>query len=149
MWWQVCALSGQTNDVHSVAFSADKERLVGGSADCVVKIWDTQTGAEVSTFWIEMSVVELFVCLEGGSGAWSWKWSEVTVLWQERTLTGHTGEVHSVAISRDGKRIVSGSEDNLVKIWDAATGAEVSSRGGCALCEAGIRFGLQGGEPRC
>jgi len=76
-------------------------------------------------------------------------WSQVTVLWQVHTLRGHTGAVYAVAISRDGKRIVSGSEDNLVKIWDATTGAEVSSHGGCVLCEAGIRFGLQGEKSRC
>ena len=44
-----------------------------------------------------------------------------------RTLTGHTDMVCSVAFSRDGKLIVSGSGDKLVKIWDTATGAEVSS----------------------
>ena len=47
--------------------------------------------------------------------------------WQERTLRGHFDEVLSVAFSRDGKRIVSGSADTLVKIWDVATGAEVRS----------------------
>jgi len=49
------------------------------------------------------------------------------VRWQVRTLTGHLGEVNSVAWSSDGKWIVSGSDDNLVKIWDAETGALVSS----------------------
>ena len=44
-----------------------------------------------------------------------------------RTLTGHTDWVRSVAFSRDVTRIVSGSDDYLVKIWDVATGALVSS----------------------
>ena len=69
----------------------------------------------------------------GGVSSWSWKWSEVMVFWQVCTLRGHTDVVLSVAISRDGKRIVSGSVDGLVRIWDAATGAEVSSHGGCIL----------------
>ena len=43
------------------------------------------------------------------------------------TLTGHSDTVFSVDFSPDGKSIVSGSEDNLVKIWDAEPGAEVSS----------------------
>ena len=42
------------------------------------------------------------------------------------TLRGHAYSVLSVAFSPDGKRIVSGSQDNLVKVWDAETGAEVS-----------------------
>jgi WD40 repeat protein len=43
------------------------------------------------------------------------------------TLPGHSSTVESVALSRDGKRAVSGSQDKLVKIWDTETGAEVSS----------------------
>ena len=56
-----------------------------------------------------------------------WDWSEERVHWQVRTLTGHSGTVHSVAFSPDGTRVVSGSADMLVKIWDAETGAEVRS----------------------
>ena len=44
-----------------------------------------------------------------------------------RTLTGHTDAVGSVAFSPEGNRVVSGSYDKLVKIWDTETGAEVSS----------------------
>jgi len=48
--------------------------------------------------------------------------------WQVHTLTGHTGCVSSVNFSPDGDRVVSGgSTDRLVKIWNAATGALVSS----------------------
>ena len=49
------------------------------------------------------------------------------MLWQVRTMMGHEGEVFSVAFSPDGKRVVSGSVDMLVKIWDATIGAEVRS----------------------
>ena len=44
-----------------------------------------------------------------------------------RTLTGHSDFVVAIAFSRDGNRVVSGSDDNLVKIWDTETGALVSS----------------------
>ena len=47
---------------------------------------------------------------------------------QECTLTGHSNYVTSVAYSPDGKRIVSGSGDRTVKIWDMAMGEEVSHR---------------------
>ena len=47
---------------------------------------------------------------------------------QKCTLTGHSREVTSVAYSPDGIRIISGSADNTVKVWDAATGKEVSRR---------------------
>ncbi|OBS16602.1 hypothetical protein FPOA_12766 [Fusarium poae] len=41
----------------------------------------------------------------------------------EKTLEGHGNWVRSVVFSADGQRIVSGSDDKTVKIWDAATGA--------------------------
>jgi len=39
-----------------------------------------------------------------------------------RELTGHTGWVHSVAVSPDGTWAASGAEDQTVKIWDLETG---------------------------
>ena len=44
-----------------------------------------------------------------------------------RTLMGHSHWVESVDFSPNGNRVVSGSFDNLVMVWDTATGAEVSS----------------------
>ncbi|KAG6903782.1 hypothetical protein DXG01_012321, partial [Tephrocybe rancida] len=37
-------------------------------------------------------------------------------------LKGHTSSVESVAVSPDGKQVVSGSHDQSVCIWDALTG---------------------------
>src|SRR6185436_11268748 len=36
--------------------------------------------------------------------------------------TGHTGPVNALALSPDGRFLVSGSEDLTLKIWDTATG---------------------------
>ena len=36
----------------------------------------------------------------------------------------HGGPVYSVAISRDGKTVVSGSSDQTIRIWDATTGQQ-------------------------
>ena len=43
------------------------------------------------------------------------------------TLTGHSLAVYSVAFSPNAKCVASGSGDRLVKIWNAETGALVSS----------------------
>ena len=43
------------------------------------------------------------------------------------TLTGHSLGVYSVAFSPNAKCVASGSVDRLVKIWNAETGALVSS----------------------
>jgi WD40 repeat protein len=52
--------------------------------------------------------------------------AEEWVLWQICTLR-HSNIVRSVAFSTDGKRVVCGCGDKLVTIWNAATGALVSS----------------------
>jgi WD40 repeat protein len=77
-------------------------------------------------------------CVEGGEVMrmsfcgrllqdWSGQGCEERVGWQVCTLRGHTSGVTSVAISQDGKWVVSGARDHLVKICNAETGAEVSS----------------------
>jgi WD40 repeat protein len=45
---------------------------------------------------------------------------------EQATLTGHTGEVFSVAVTPDGTRAVSGSSDGSVRVWDLATGRELA-----------------------
>ena len=55
----------------------------------------------------------------------------------ECPVTFHSAAVTSFSISPDGKRIVCGSEDTLVKIWDTDTGSEVRS------------FGSDAGVGRC
>ncbi len=38
-----------------------------------------------------------------------------------KTFTGHVGDIHSLAISPDGKYFLSGSGDNTLKLWDMNT----------------------------
>jgi len=63
---------------------------------------------------------------------------ECGVVWQVQTLTGHSNSVWSVAFSSNGKRIVSGSDDKLVKIWEVETGAEVNRFVGVRALRVGM-----------
>ena len=51
-------------------------------------------------------------------------WLCVCVWWLQvlQVLKGHNGAVYAVALSGDGSKIVSGSGDNTVRVWSAATG---------------------------
>jgi len=46
---------------------------------------------------------------------------------QLMSLIGHSGYVTSVCMSPDGSKIVSGSGDKTVKVWDAATGQRITT----------------------
>ena len=51
----------------------------------------------------------------------NWEWGHAMQLCRSELLTlkGHEQYVYSVAFSPDGKRVVTGSNDNTAKIWDA------------------------------
>src|SRR5438067_1354287 len=40
-------------------------------------------------------------------------------LYPELLLTGHTSEVRCVCVSADGKRLLTGSTDRTLRLWDA------------------------------
>ena len=102
--------------MESVAYSPDGKHIVSGSQDKTVKVWDSQTGKEVSVLFCHRPIVLLLRALMRRA---------CLVYEQECTLTGHSGSVSSVAYSPDGKHIVSGSWDYTVKVWDSQTGKEV------------------------
>jgi WD40 repeat protein len=128
--WQskIMILEGHTNSVSSVAFSADGSRIVSGSGDCTVRVWDAVSGVVLHTLKGHTNSVYSVAFSSDGLRIVSGS-SDCTVrIWDAvsgvvlHTLKGHTNWVHSVAFSSDGLRIVSGSWDNTVRIWDANTG---------------------------
>jgi len=60
------------------------------------------------------------------------------------TLEGHSGPVSSVSFSPDGKRIVSGSRDNTLKVWDAQTGRETLTLKGHLSLVTSVSFSPDG-----
>jgi WD40 repeat protein len=54
-----------------------------------------------------------------------------------RTLTGHAGTVTTVAVTPDGRRVVSASADRTLKVWGLESGklvATFSGDGEIAAC---------------
>ena len=61
-----------------------------------------------------------------------------------RTLAGHIDAVMAVAYSPDGARIVSASLDKTLKIWDAATGAELTTLTGHTSAMRAVAYSPDG-----
>lgn len=47
---------------------------------------------------------------------------------------GHSNPVLSVCMSQDGNRVISGSEDKTVKVWDMVSGECVNTLEGEGYC---------------
>ena len=61
-----------------------------------------------------------------------------------QTLEGHTDSVWSVAFSPNGKQVVSGSADQTVRLWDAATGTALQTLEGHTACVNSVAFSPNG-----
>lgn len=121
-------LKGHTDEVQSVAFSPDGKVLASSVRAGTVKLWDTETGANITT-------------LEGGGGpvmfspdgrilASRGNVQEIK-LWDLETQTdimtlrGKAGAVFDLAFSPDGAILVSGEGFGTIKFWDVATGENI------------------------
>ncbi len=58
----------------------------------------------------------------------NWEWNYLDALnYQNRlTLRGHSNLIRAVAWSPDGTQLASGSQDQTIRIWDAASGREIA-----------------------
>jgi WD40 repeat protein/serine/threonine protein kinase len=66
-----------------------------------------------------------------------------------RTLLGHAGPVNCVALSRDGRTLASGGQDNTVFLWDATTGRRRGTLGGHPGNVQGVAFHPDGLRLAC
>ncbi|KAJ3897008.1 WD40-repeat-containing domain protein, partial [Lentinula edodes] len=126
-------LQGHEYWVDSVAFSPDGTRIVSGSADKTLRIWNARTGAQIGVplqgheHWVNSVAFS-----PDGTRIVSGSADKTLRIWNARTgaqigvpLQGHEDPASSVAFSPDGTRIVSGSYDKTLRIWDARTGAQI------------------------
>ena len=61
-----------------------------------------------------------------------------------RTLEGHSDDVHCVAVTGDGKRAVSASYDNTLRVWDLDTGRALRTLEGHSFCVEGVAVTADG-----
>jgi len=128
-WKEVCTWTGHTGGVHALLQLSDG-RVVSGSGDNTIKIWDLTSGTCLSTWTGQTSSVYALLQLSDGRVVSSshdktikvWDLTSGSCL---STWTGHTNQVLSLLQLSDG-RVVSVSGDRTIKVWDLTSGSCLS-----------------------
>ncbi|KAG2176980.1 hypothetical protein INT43_007634 [Umbelopsis isabellina] len=114
-----------TAGIYCIQF--DDQKIVSGSRDHTIKIWDIGTGACIRTLWQHTQSV---LCLQyddryiiSGSSDNTIKQWDINTGELIRSLNGHTESVLNLRFNE--KYIVSCSKDRTVRVWDVNTGALV------------------------
>jgi len=99
--------------VQCVSFSPDGARLLSGGADRTLRMWSLLSGEQM---WTAPS---LLASLFSGT-------------------SGHCRPVTCAAFTPDGARVLSGSDDATLRVWDSASGAFLGmlGQGGSAHADA-------------
>jgi WD40 repeat protein len=131
---QILKTKGSREFVTAVQFTPDGERLVVGSADLVVRVWDLAASAPEYEIDRRPAADHRAVTLTPDGRTLITGDNAVVRLWDAaagapvRTLALIRGSASAVTISPDGKEIVTASDPyhmpGLLR-WDAATGGEL------------------------
>ncbi len=129
-------LEGHTDGVNTVAITPDSTKIVSGSYDKTLKIWDITNGTSLigflNRFYEDMNPMPYCECVNtvaitpDGTKFISGGDNETLKIWDmvnnelQMILEVDNSDIHVVAITSDGTNIVSGG--STLKIWDIASG---------------------------
>jgi WD40 repeat protein len=124
---------GHTNAVAGVIHLPGGHRMMTGSWDGSLRVWDLQSGKQIGNDWRDgRSPVYVIGLSPDGKKVASGSFGGAVRLWDVATgkviakCVGHTREANCVCWSRDGGRVVSGaSRDGTARVWDVESGKTV------------------------
>ncbi|MEH1858604.1 MAG: AAA-like domain-containing protein [Nostoc sp.] len=143
-------LEGHSDEVFSVVFSPDGKTLASASRDKTIKLWNRETGKEITTLRGHSDRVISVVFSPDGKTLASASHDKTIKLWNRETgkeittLRGHSDRVYSVVFSPDGKTLASASRDKTIKLWNFDTGKEITTLTGHSSLVFSVVFSPDG-----
>uniref|UniRef100_A0A8C2U1J0 Autophagy related 16 like 1 n=1 Tax=Coturnix japonica TaxID=93934 RepID=A0A8C2U1J0_COTJA len=119
----ICVFDAHDGEVNAVQFSPGSRLLATGGMDRRVKLWEVLGGKCFFFVLTSSRSFKLNLCLQGSyllaaSNDFASRIWTVDDNRLRHTLTGHSGKVLSAKFLLDNARIVSGSHDRTLKLWD-------------------------------
>ena len=117
--------------VTSLAVSPDGHLVASGDDDGLIKVWAMSDDSEVhsarssgsegnfASLFLLRAFARLFHASTGEHG------SEPTNVSLVATLEGHTVWIRTLYFTKDGKKLVSGSWDNTIRLWNVGTASQI------------------------
>lgn len=123
-------LVGHTGCIRSLSFSPDSARLVTGSDDESIKVWDATTGSLICGHSEHNNWILTSIFSPDGSLIVSGSGNGVMIIFEIATsrilqLLSHPDSVLQATFTADNTRAVSLDDSRRVYVWDVATGARV------------------------
>ncbi len=128
---QRMVFTGHEGHVESVAYSPDGTRIVSGSHDQTVRVWDANHGHQILCLTGHGQSVNSASYSPDGLRIVSGGHDGTVRVWDAFSgqkllcMTGHGDWVNSVSYAPDGSRIVSGGHKGTVLVWDARNGNQL------------------------
>ena len=123
---------GHTHHVLGVSWNRNERTLASAGADNVVKIWDFVKGEKTKTiagFDKEVTAIS-FVGYSDQALAASGD-AKVRLVREDasdvRSFSGATDFVESAVITPDGKIVLAGGQDSILRVWDGTNGKLLAS----------------------
>jgi len=120
------SLQGHTSTVRFLAYHSIFDELISFDVTNILKVWKPKRVAQTTTRVVDSYTSVSAFDPTGQFVAWIDSHSKIK-LWNKRLpndiqeLDSHHEKVVALAFSSDGKRLVSGSEDQTIRIWNTSS----------------------------
>jgi WD40 repeat protein len=142
-WQESNSLLGDGQAISALAFSPDSQRLAAGDFDGNLFVWELPSGRRLASFQSHHLRIRSLAFSPDGKMLATASSDDSVKLWslvrrptsestaetleEIHTLLGHEACVVALGFAPDGRNLITGSGDGVVKLWNTATGRERAS----------------------